>query len=498
MIGPTTYAVSTVQDTNNRIIYRGPWTLARHTAYLGDSVRFADKGGSTASLTFTGSAISWIGPVGPTRGGAKVFIDGRLVKFVHTHRRVFKPTRVLFTMAFDAVQTHTIEIQVVGTTRHPTVAIDALAVRGQAPGPTIRGGVVVDPTPSPTPSPTPASDPPAPTPTAAPTATAAATPTPTPTPTATAAATPAPTPTAAPSAASGSRALGVYVHNSAWNYSLLDTYANQVGAMPAMALSFNDWAANGDGGNLFPASMLGAFSARHIMPIVTWEPWDWNGSGNDAKYKLANILAGNFDTYIDSWVRGAKAYGKVFYLRFGHEMNGDWYPWGVGVNGNTPSQYVAVWRKIVNMFRDGGATNVRFVWSPNVIDTDKPLTGLYPGNAYVDMTAMDGYNWGTARSGAGGWRSFDKIFAATYAQILALAPAKPIIVAETASTESGGNKAVWIANAFADIAANLPRLDGVVWFDQNKETNWQVDSSSASLAAFRQVSHSSNWSDKLP
>ena len=132
----------------------------------------------------------------------------------------------------------------------------------------------------------------------------------------------------------------MYVHNSAWNPGLLDSYASSVGVMPAMALSFHDWAASGDGGDVFPRAMLDAFTARGITPVVTWEPWNWNGSGSDPAYKLANIQAGNFDTYINSWVTGARAYGKPIYLRFAHEMNGNWYPWGVGVNGNTPAQFV--------------------------------------------------------------------------------------------------------------------------------------------------------------
>ena len=181
---------------------------------------------------------------------------------------------------------------------------------------------------------------------------------------------PVPTTTTAPPP-SGSRALGVYVHNSAWNHGLLDLYASSVGVMPAMALSYSDWAGSGDGGNRFPRAMLDAFTARGITPVVTWEPWNWNGSGSDPAYKLANIQAGNFDTYINSWVTGARAYGKPIYLRFAHEMNGNWYPWGVGVNGNTPAQFVSVWRKVVTMFRTRGATNVKFVWSPNVVDTDK-------------------------------------------------------------------------------------------------------------------------------
>ena len=305
------------------------------------------------------------------------------------------------------------------------------------------------------------------------------------------------TPTPAP--ASGSKALGVYVHGSAYDFSLLDSYAGTVGAMPAMALSYNDWAANGDGGNLFPRTMLDAFAARGIVPIVTWEPWDWNGSGSNATYKLANILAGNFDSYIGSWVSAARSYGKPIYLRFAHEMNGSWYPWGVGVNGNTPAQYVSVWRKIVTMFRNGGATNVRFVWSPNVVDTDKPLTGLYPGDSYVDMTAMDGYNWGTAKASSwGGWRSFNQIFGSTYNKILAIAPSKPIFVAEMASTEYGGDKAAWIRATYAAIPTSFPKLSGVIWFDQNKETDWRVNSSTSALSAYRGVAAKTTWTGDLP
>lgn len=207
--------VATFQETSRRIDYRGSWIRATHSDYLGDNVRFSDEAGATATLTFTGSAISWIGPVGPTRGGAKVYIDGRFVKSVHSHRRTFKPTRVLFTATFDTVATRTIKIKVVGTADHPTVAIDALVVKGKhrdkpgkgggrdaVPAPTPSDELLpADPTPTPTPTPTAAAAV-VPTPTPTPTPTPAPTPTPTPRPTAT----PMPTPTPAP--ASGTQAFG--------------------------------------------------------------------------------------------------------------------------------------------------------------------------------------------------------------------------------------------------------------------------------------------------
>jgi len=68
------------------------------------------------------------------------------------------------------------------------------------------------------------------------------------------------------------------------------------------------------------------------------------------------------------------------------------------------------------------------------------------------------------------------------------------MIAETASTESGGDKAAWITSAFTrEIAARTPRVKTVVWFDVNKETDWRVESSNRSLNAYRAVATSSAW-----
>jgi parallel beta-helix repeat protein len=199
--------VDTYQETSGRIGYHGRWIRATYPDYLGSNVRFSDTAGATATLTFTGSAISWIGPVGPTRGGARVYINGRYVQSVHTHRKDFKPTRVLFKARFDKIATRTIKIEVVGTAGHPTVAIDALIVKGKQRGEPGKGRTNDQPPAAPAPSDAPRVDPtpvpastPSPSPSAAgaPTPTPTPFPTPTPTPTAVPAATPAPTPTPTP------------------------------------------------------------------------------------------------------------------------------------------------------------------------------------------------------------------------------------------------------------------------------------------------------------
>ena len=128
----STHTVTTLPETSKRIVYRGRWTAAANVGYLGGLVRASNQPGARATITFSGTAISWIGPVGPTRGTAKVYLDGGLVRTVNTHAARFARARSLFTMTFNSAKTRTLQIVVSGSAGHPTVAIDAIAIRGTA------------------------------------------------------------------------------------------------------------------------------------------------------------------------------------------------------------------------------------------------------------------------------------------------------------------------------------------------------------------------------
>ena len=85
--------------------------------------------GATATITFTGKRIVWYGPVGPTRGKARILVDGVAVRTVDLHRSGFTGHAALFSRSWSAKGTHTLTIQVLGTKRHPMVAIDEFLVR---------------------------------------------------------------------------------------------------------------------------------------------------------------------------------------------------------------------------------------------------------------------------------------------------------------------------------------------------------------------------------
>ena len=64
-------------------------------------------------------------------------------------------------------------------------------------------------------------------------------------------------------------------------------------------------------------------------------------------------------------------------------MNGSWFAWG---SAQPASDYVAAWRRSHDVANAAGATNITWVWCPNIDPADAltPCERLYPGDANVD------------------------------------------------------------------------------------------------------------------
>jgi beta-mannanase len=237
----------------------------------------------------------------------------------------------------------------------------------------------------------------------------------------------------------------------------------------------------------FDQAWMDSVVARDAMPLVTWEPWVPAPDPDQPDYSLERIAQGYHDAYIRQFAQDAKAWGKPFYLRFAHEANGTYTPWGIGVNGNTSSDYVAAWRHIYKIFEWEGAINVRWVWCPGAGSSNgPPFYEFYPGDAYVDWVCMDGYNQGTSQSWSR-WATFTEIFADGYDAVTAFTD-KPVMIGEMASVEQGGDKAAWIRSAYLnEVPQRFPDIKAIVWFHEDKEADYRVNSSQAALDAYREV-----------
>jgi hypothetical protein len=289
--------------------------------------------------------------------------------------------------------------------------------------------------------------------------------------------------------ASASIQLGAYVRGAPGSGQTMDEYANLVGQRPGIVMWYR-----GFDQPLMYSSETANLSARGSTPMVSLEPVDQNGTD----IPLSQIAAGNYDSYIHKGAEVAKAWGGRIMIRFAYEMNlspDAGIPWGGGpsaVAGNTAADYIAAWRHVVGIYRADGATNAEFVWAPNVDDGGIPFNQYFPGDEWVDDVGLDGYNWGSAFESTGHkWLSLGDTFASSYATLTQLS-SKPVIFTETASSEVGGDKAGWIRRGFLnELPQRFPRVSGVIWFNVQKEADWRVDSSQASLDAYREVASSS-------
>jgi hypothetical protein len=223
--------------------------------------------------------------------------------------------------------------------------------------------------------------------------------------------------------------------------------------------------------------------ARHKIPMVTWEP---------QHQPLDEIIAGLHDDEIRTRATGARDLGAEIFMRWGHEMNGDWYPWSGAHNGGAdggPAKYIAAYRHVHALFAEVGADNVVWVWNPLVTNVpDQPWnhwSHYYPGDEYVDWVGLDAYNWGTS-SPCCVWQSFPTLIAELYADY---AGRKPLMIPETSSAEVGGDKAAWIREMHRTLMTDFTEIKAVIWFDIDKETDWRVASSPATLAAYRAMAH---------
>jgi beta-mannanase len=237
---------------------------------------------------------------------------------------------------------------------------------------------------------------------------------------------------------------------------------------------YQDWVRT----RTFDPALLRQVRQRGATPMLTWEPWDHLGGRRQPDFRLGRLLAGAHDAHIRAAAQVLRDHGEPVLLRWAHEMNSDWYPWGKASGGRIAVDYREAWLRVWSIFHDEGATNVRWVWSPNIVDGAAAFEAFYPGDRYVDWVGLDGYNWGGRR-----WKSFTRLFAESYDRLVRLT-SKPVMVAETACAEGAG-KAEWIRQALEqEIPQRFARIHAIVWFNQRKERDWRIDSSPESRKAF--------------
>jgi len=238
---------------------------------------------------------------------------------------------------------------------------------------------------------------------------------------------------------------------------------------------------------LWPA--LNNIWGSHAVPMITWEPKFWQ-QNTQPDIEVA-VARGDFDNYVVGWGNNLKTYlagadgvlgtadDRRAFLRFAHEMNGNWYPWSATTGQSSPSDYVNMWQRVHNLFetqcgmsRALTANTLKWVWSPINFDVgDFKMEQYYPGDNYVDWVGTTGFNWGTSESWSGWW-GVTELYAVTIPRLRAIVNNnKPVAITEYSTVTAGqgiAGKSAWVTDLFAFIQTYDIRLVAYFNLDKNE------------------------------
>ncbi len=268
---------------------------------------------------------------------------------------------------------------------------------------------------------------------------------------------------------------------------LLDEQKKKTMINPGLILFYLQWPSPSSK----PASVkesLNSIWEIGALPCLSWEPMYYQEK-SELIIPCEDILSGRYDHYLTFAAEEIKAWGKPLVIRFAHEMNISRYHWGVekaNYDKGYPSKYKKMFQYVVDFFRLKQVNNVLWAFCPNSDsipgESWNSASNYYPGDRYVDILGMDGYNWDVTANIAAEkhldwikpWQSFEQIFHPLFLELIKLAPTKPVIVFETASVDrSGGQKSLWIRDALA--TAKKWGLTGIIWFEMKKEEDWNIE-----------------------
>jgi Glycosyl hydrolase family 26 len=265
--------------------------------------------------------------------------------------------------------------------------------------------------------------------------------------------------------------------NAPNNVAAWDLFERHAGKKVAILNQGHSWL-------VFDKAEMDATAARGAIPLVT------TGLGKDMT--LDDVVDGSQDAAIKKWAQEAKAFGKPFLFAPWWEMNGGWYAWGRSPN------FIAAWRRFHDLVVGQGATNVTWTWVVNSIwfDPESDPSPYYPGDAYVDWTGLDSYNWGRNPAQPDKWLTPEQTISPTLEIIKEVAPTKPIAIIENASSEYGGNKTNYIREMLETYLPHHPEIKAYLWFNWNfpkgeKRADWPIESSAPAQQQFRESIQSS-------
>jgi hypothetical protein len=243
---------------------------------------------------------------------------------------------------------------------------------------------------------------------------------------------------------------------------------------------------------------LGTWRGRSVDIAGTWSDnnlnaanfWQLQKGGDYANWnKPIDIAVGALDkgetwkrastgAYDSRWVTSLKKLKSLrastthsTYIRFAHEMNGNWYPWSV--NASNYKYFDAAWKRY-RALQKKTFPKAKLVFSVNreSVGTGMSWTKFFPGRKYVDAMSVDYYNQYPYVASTAAWKksltTVDQWGAPKGLSMhlrFAKAQGLPIGISEWSGNASFGDSSAFVSNFLSYVRAHAGSRAGKIRYE---------------------------------
>lgn len=207
---------------------------------------------------------------------------------------------------------------------------------------------------------------------------------------------------------------------------------------------------------------------------------------------MYEILEGKYDEVLELYAEDIKKSPNTVLVRLNNEMNGDWCSYSAWYTQTDTKIYKEVWKYIYEIFEKNEVENVLWIWNPNWGDFPSfkwnHYLNYFPGEEYVDVIGVTGYNTGTYYEHEI-WRTFEEIYDPMMKEYRDYFDYR-FMITEFGCSSFGGDKPAWISDMMKKIEKY--NLDIAIWFsgiDRDSNGNpariYKLDETKESIKAFK-------------
>ncbi|KAG0140966.1 hypothetical protein CROQUDRAFT_664478 [Cronartium quercuum f. sp. fusiforme G11] len=204
-------------------------------------------------------------------------------------------------------------------------------------------------------------------------------------------------------------------------------------------------------------------------------------------YKGLELVTQEVANRIASKMSGLNDQGITVWLRFAHEMNGDWYIWG-----GKPHLFLEKWKMVARAVKSR-TSSTSMLWSPNsafgkVNDIRGGYAKYWPGSKHVDIIGLSFYHYGGYdRSNVMPTAREAQVLIKDFSDLYSKPHNLPVVLSETGASYTrslstgqsapGGAseysiKLHWLQQLVSkDLRQAVPLFKAFTWFEVKKNEN---------------------------